>query len=134
MFCKKCGNKTENGAKLCRNCESLSNIRNKCADPLAPPMRREMDMQALVIGILQIFSGCILISSIKYCGVVVGVVCSGCFIIVGMLRLLSAFPIVYDIRCPYCTKSITVQNGCGAMDCPVCKERILIENYKGITK
>ena len=46
-----------------------------------------------------------------------------------LIGLASLTRRLYDIECPYCGKTITVEDGTQGVDCAVCGERIIIENY-----
>lgn len=50
-------------------------------------------------------------------------------IILFVMALATLIRKEYRIQCPYCNKDLSIDLRTEAMDCPICKERIIIDNY-----
>lgn len=60
----------------------------------------------------------------------IGIVLSVLWVVLGVICAASIVGYEYEAICPYCGKSISVVKDTEALDCPVCGERIIIDNFK----
>ncbi len=60
---------------------------------------------------------------------IIDIIMIGLVLILFLLSLISLRDEVYDAECPYCKKMIRIDKNASAIDCPICNERIIIEDY-----
>lgn len=91
-----------------------------------PEMKRTYNIKAILFLVLSIvmfftFAG----AGIGFIGFVICAV----WIVIAIICLSNIIGYEYDSICPYCGKTIQVGEDEEALDCPICNERIIVENY-----
>lgn len=141
MFCKMCGSEVSDDSVFCSKCgtnikESKTQQGTDTKDTVVdtcigtPKFQSAVNSKALLNGLCEIFIGVLAV----WCGFsidsIFASIVGGVLAFVGVLVLATCKYNTYEIVCPYCNKTISAVDGETAMDCPVCKERIIIENYR----
>lgn len=60
---------------------------------------------------------------------IVYIIMMGLDLVLFLICILFLHDEVYETECPYCNKTIQIDKDASALDCPICKERIIIEDY-----
>lgn len=64
-----------------------------------------------------------------YVPLIVYIIMIGLDVILFLICILFLHDEVYEAECPYCNKTIQIDKDSQGLDCPICKERIIIEDY-----
>lgn len=128
MTCPECKTEIKDDSEFCSNCGT--NIVQK--QQKAPDTHTVINWQSFLSIISAIFFFFIVKQSfLDYgdFGVLSIMLLIGCGVlfIFGLLTLVHK---EYIATCPYCGKTVNVVLNTEAFDCPICKERIIIENGK----
>ncbi len=145
MNCPNCNEENKAGSRFCCGCgkpletepekQPKEIVYRKADQPKAsanvPQMRSEYNVKSIIYICAAIF-GIVLLSNAhnEYWNDFLYFMLMGGEIFLLLISLLTLTRKVYDIKCPYCGRYITVESDAVAVDCAVCGERIIIENYR----
>ena len=138
MNCPKCGKKISEGK--CPSCGTIVIIGDeKCDHVENVPKNTEITPPAthfkinhisliLIIALSLIFFKSFL-GDVLEADSIVSLILFLLMCVLIIMALLSSISVVYNITCPYCNRELEIPTDTNALDCPVCNERIIIENY-----
>ncbi|MBE6766597.1 MAG: hypothetical protein E7550_03310 [Ruminococcaceae bacterium] len=136
MICPKCNEENKEGSSFCCRCGTAfgehpkKSIEKPARTQQPPNIRTEFNIKSIIYIGFAIFYIVLNVNAydeytndfIFFMLLAGGAV----MLLIGLASLTNKF---YDIECPYCGKTITVEDGAQGVDCAVCGERIIIENY-----
>ena len=137
IICSVCKSKVSNHNKFCPNCGTKiidsTTAPETDVEVQEPETHNAVNLKAILEICASIMFFIIIVSS-GLLFVDTGLTIVGIMILIGciilfVLGLGSVVVKEYNIHCPYCDKEVSINLHTEALNCPVCNERIIIDNY-----
>ncbi len=94
-----------------------------------PEFNKKINLKAILGIVMSIFWFFMCKDLYPGISLIVYIITIGLDIVLFLICILNLHDEVYEAECPYCNKIIQIDKDAQGLDCPICKERIIIEDY-----